>query len=186
MIGAQDLAAIVDKTRRLRAGFAGTAPRAWDPATAGAELAVQLGHLALCVARHHGVDVSAYEDVARPITDLGDELADVTLAALSISVLADEPPARAQVPGQSAGSEIEALLLLLVCAGRVAEAGLVTAGYRHQPTGTRVLLPQASAATVMAAAQLAGLLGLDLPAEFGAMYADASAFLTAYRDGEPS
>ncbi|MEO3855777.1 hypothetical protein [Acrocarpospora sp. B8E8] len=185
MIGDEDLADMVDRTRRLRQGFAGTAPRAWDPATAGAELAVQLGHVALCVARHRGMDVSAYEDVARPIGDLGDELADVTLAALSISVLADVPPAHIELARTAAsGSEIEALLLLLVCAGQAVEAGLVAAGYRHQPTGTPVLLPQASAATVTAAAQFAGLLGLDLPAEFRAMNADASDFLTSYRDGD--
>lgn len=183
MIGEQNLAVMVDKTRRLRQGFAGTAPRAWDPATAGAELAVQLGHVALCVARRRGINVSAYTDTARPIGDLGDELADVALAALSIGVLADMPPTRAENV-QAAESESEALLLLLVCAGQAAEAGLVAAGYRHQPTGAPVLLPQACAATVTAAAQLAAIVGLDLPAEFDAMYADAAAFLKAYQNGD--
>lgn len=182
MIGEQALAGLVERTRELRQGFAPTAPRAWDPATAGAELAVQLGHVALCVARRRGMDVSAFTDAARSISDLGDELADVALAALSIGVLADLPPTRTE-PAQAAGSETDALLLLLMCAGQAAEAGLVTAGYRHQPTGVPVGLPKASAATVTAAAQFAALLGLDLQAEFAAMHASADAFLTGYRDG---
>lgn len=183
MIGEQALADLVERTRELRKGFAPTAPRAWDPATAGAELAVQLGHVALCVARRRGMDVSAFTDGSRPISDLGDELADVALAVLSISVLADRPPTRPH-PVQGAGSVTEALLLLLICAGQAAEAGLVSAGYRHQPTGDPVGPAQASATAVTAAAQFAALSGLDLQIAFTAMHADADAFLSAYRDGE--
>ncbi|MFF4777596.1 hypothetical protein ACFY05_32535 [Microtetraspora fusca] len=184
MIGDGELAEMLEQTRQLREGFGPTAPRPWDAATAGAELAVQLGHLALCVARRQGIDVSDYCDPGRPIGDIGDELADVTLQTLSISVLADAPPTTPQ-DGGSPGSEIEALLLLLVCAGRAAEAGLVSAGYRHQPTGTPPPVPEACAATLRAADQLAQMLGLDLPTEFRAMHADATAFLCSYQGAQP-
>ena len=58
MTGPATLARMLDHTRRLRAGFAATAPEPWDGTTAAAELAVQLGHLAQCIGRRHGVDLS--------------------------------------------------------------------------------------------------------------------------------
>ncbi|GIH71017.1 hypothetical protein [Sphaerimonospora thailandensis] len=183
MIGDGELAEMLEQARQLREGFASTAPRPWDAATAGAELAVQLGHLALCVARCHGIDVADYCDPARPISDIGDELADVTLAALSISILDGAPPTASQ-DGGSPGSEIEALLLLLICAGRAAEAGLVSAGYRHQPTGTPPPVPEACAATLRAADHFARLFDLDLPEEFRAMYDDASRFLCSHQGAQ--
>ncbi|MDP9845212.1 hypothetical protein [Streptosporangium lutulentum] len=183
MIGNHELAEMMEQTRQLRRGFAPTAPRAWDAATAGAELAVQLGHLALCVARRHGINMSAYDDPGRPINDIGDELADVTLATLSIGVLADESPTSIR-SSHSAASVIEALLMLLVCAGQAAEAGLISAGYRHQPTGSPPPVPDACATTLQTADRLAELLGLDLPEQFQAMYADANRFLRSHQSGD--
>lgn len=65
---------VLAQVRRLRGRFAQTAPRSWGPVTAASELSVQLGHLALCLLRHRGSDVSGVEDPQRHITKVGDEL----------------------------------------------------------------------------------------------------------------
>jgi hypothetical protein len=185
MISEGELAGMLEMTRSLRKGFAGTAPRRWNAATAGAELTVQLGHVAMCLARRHGFDVSAYADPGRPITDPGDELADVALALLSIGVLSDAPPSLVPSgPAGAAASETEALLVLLICAGQAAEAGLVRAGYRHQPTGSPAPIPQACGTALQATDQLARLLDLDLAGEFASMYQDATGFLSAHPSGD--
>ncbi|WP_190812607.1 MazG-like family protein [Saccharopolyspora pogona] len=88
----RNLSEILTEVRRLRTRFARTASRRWEPVTAAAELAVQVGHLAMCVLRRNGSDISSLEDQERPLTDIGDELADVALAALSIAVLAQAEP----------------------------------------------------------------------------------------------
>ncbi|GDY29753.1 hypothetical protein [Gandjariella thermophila] len=173
---------LLSEVRRLRGRFATTAPRAWDAATAGAELAVQLGHLALCLLRQRGTDVSDLEDPDRPISDIGDELADVVLAGLSASVLAGSEPAPEQRAETSQGDQIEAFLRLLVTAGWVAEAGLVSQGYRHRPTGSPPSVAEAGSAMLTACEAFARRLGLDLRAEFRAMAADADEFLDSRSD----
>lgn len=102
---AQTLQELLGETRRLRRRFASTAPRSWDPATAGSELTIQIGHLALCLLRRGGTDVSDLEDPARPITNIGDELADVVLSGLSVTVLAEEEPASVAPVITAAGEE---------------------------------------------------------------------------------
>lgn len=173
----------VDEVRRLRARFAHTAPRSWSPAMAAVELSVQVGHLALCLLRRGRVDVTALDDPQRPLTDIGDELADVVLAALSIAVLADREPAQIPQPPQ-VSNEVEAFLRLLVAAGSLSESTLVEHHYRHRPTGTPPSLPEATAAIVAACEGTANLLGLDLLDEFRSMVADADSFLD--RRGVPS
>lgn len=168
---------LLSEARRLRGRFAETAPRAWNAATAGAELAVQLGHLALCLLRQRGTDVSDLEDPGRPINNIGDELADVVLAGLSVMVLAGSEPAPEQPVERIEGDEIDAFLRLLVVAGWVAEAGLVVQGYRHCPVGSPPSIADAGSAMLASCEELAGRLGLDLPAEFRAMAADADEFL---------
>ena len=139
MIDTVVLARMVEQTRRLRTGFAETAPKPWDATIAGAELAVQLGHLALCVARQHYIDIAAFEDQARPITGIGDELADVALAALSVTTLTGDQPSLVDgAPFRRAGGvaeDVGALLVLFVAAGQLAESAMIANGYRHQPTG---------------------------------------------------
>lgn len=161
--------------RRLRQRFATTA-QPWDAATAAAELSVQVGHLALCVLRRNGVEISALEDPHRPITNIGDELADIVLAALSISVLANSEPVEAIRQSQAA-NEVEAFLRLLVAAGTLSEAALVEHRYRHQPEGRPPLLPEAAATVIATCDVLADQLGLDLVGEFRSMVADADSFL---------
>src|SRR5262249_42319957 len=122
MIDTIGLARMLEHTRRLRAGFATTAPRPWDRTTAGAELAVQLGHLAQCIAQRHGIDLLVFQDPARPITRIGDELSDVALAALSITTLTGyQPPVLpkdAPLPcgNGSVAEDIAQLLVLVVAA----------------------------------------------------------------------
>lgn len=166
-------------TRNLRERFAHTAPRLWDPATAAAELAVQTGHLASCLLRACGGKVAAFEDPQRPLTSVGDELADVLLAALSIAVLADaELDTVAASPDlPCASDDLEAFLQLLVTGGALCEAALVEHGYRHRPTGTPASLASAATAVIASCEHLAAHLGLDVYAEFQAMAADATAFL---------
>ncbi|MGH3864861.1 MAG: hypothetical protein ACRDQ4_01765 [Pseudonocardiaceae bacterium] len=60
-----DLASLLADVRRLRAGFAGTAPQPWTATTAAAEVTVQLGHLALCLLRRWGVDTTDLDDPKR-------------------------------------------------------------------------------------------------------------------------
>ncbi|WP_443205668.1 hypothetical protein [Saccharopolyspora sp. 5N708] len=167
---------VLTNVRRLRERFATTAPQEWDPITAAAELSVQVGHLAICLLRQHGADVSAWEDPQRPITNIGDELADVVLAAFSINVLAQSEPAEATEQPQSA-NEVEAFLRLLVAAGGLSEAALVEYHYRHRPEGRPPSLSGAAAVVIAACDVLADQLGLDLIAEFRSMVADADSFL---------
>lgn len=172
------LASVLTDVRRLRRGFAGTAPQPWTPATAAAELTVQLGHLALCLLRRRGAGTTGLADAQRPITDIGDELADVLLATLSVTTLAGVEPAPVPRPARCAG-EVDAFLRLLAAAGQLAEAAMVGEGFRHQPAGTPPSVQAASAAAVAACDVLAGHLGLDLVAEFRAMVTDAEAFLAS-------
>jgi hypothetical protein len=175
----EDLASVLADVRRLRAGFADTAPRQWTATTAAAEMTVQLGHLALCLLRRWGTDATDLEDPQRPITNTGDELADVVLAAVSVPTLAEAEPAGLSMPRPAAGrdGEVERFLRLLVTVGQLAEAAMMHDGFRHRPTGTPPSIPAASTRAVTAAATLADGLGLDLLAEFRAMEADAEAFL---------
>lgn len=174
----EDLASVLTDVRRLREGFAGTAPQPWTATTAAAEMTVQLGHLALCLLRRWGADITDLGDPRRPITNTGDELADVLLASLSVLTLADTEPAGLPAP-RSAGrdGEVAQFLRLLIAVGQLAEAAMMHDGFRHQPTGTPPSIPVASASAVTAADTLADGLGLDLVVEFRAMVVDAEAFL---------
>lgn len=174
----EDLASALADVRRLRAGFAGTAPQPWTATTAAAEMTIQLGHLALCLLRRWGADTTDLDDPQRPITNTGDELADVLLASLSVPTLAGTEPADLPTP-RPAGrdDEVERLLRLLITMGQLAEAAMMNDGFRHQPTGTPPSIPAASASAIMACDTLANGLGLDLFAEFRAMVVDAEAFL---------
>lgn len=179
----EDLTSVLTDVRRLRRGFAGTAPQPWTASTAASELAVQLGHLALYLLRRRGADTTDIDDPQRPITDVGDELADVLLAILSVTTLASAEPARAVEPRPARGDgEVEAFLRLLVGAGQLAEAAMVREGFRHQPAGTPPSIPAASARAVAACDAVADDLGLDLLAEFRAMVTDANAFLASRED----
>jgi hypothetical protein len=172
----EDLASVLTDVRRLRAGFAATAPQPWTATTAAAEMTVQLGHLALCLLRRWGADATDLDDPRRPITNTGDELADVLLASLSVPTLAEVEPAGLPAP-PPAGGEVERFLRLLIMTGQLAEAAMMHDGYRHRPTGTPPSIPAASANAVTAADTLADGLGLDLLAEFRAMVVDAEGFL---------
>ncbi|GAA0534934.1 hypothetical protein GCM10011581_48430 [Saccharopolyspora subtropica] len=175
---------VLGEVRRLRRRFARTAPAEWDPVTAAAELSVQVGHLALCVLRRQGRDVGDLEDTQRPITDVGDELADVALAALSIAVLADADPDSSSRKPPPAGDEVEAFLRLLVAAGTLSETAMVVCRYRHRPNGLLLPLSEAASRVITACEALANHLGLDLLAEFRSMAVDADAFLKSRGDGE--
>jgi hypothetical protein len=174
----EDLAGVLVDVRRLRVEFAGTAPQPWTATTAAAEMTVQLGHLALCLLRRWGTDTTDLDDPQRPITNTGDELADVLLSALSVPMLAGAEPAGLPVP-QPTGrdGEAERFLRLLITVGQLAEAAMMHDGFRHHPTGTPPSIPVASASAVTAADMLAGGLGVDLLAEFREMVIDAEAFL---------
>jgi hypothetical protein len=175
-----DLTGVLTDVRRLRVSFAGTVPQPWTAATAASELAVQLGHLALCLLRHRGADMADLDDPHRPIIDVGDEVADVLLAILSVTTLAGVEPTPAARIGPACGDdEVDAILHLLVWAGQLAEAAMVDEGFRHQPAGTPPSIPAASAGAVAACEAVADRLGLDLLAEFRAMVTDAEAFLAS-------
>jgi hypothetical protein len=174
----EELTGLLSAVRRLRQGFARTAPQPWTATTAAAELTVQLGHLALCLLRGRGTDTTDLDDPQRPITNIGDELADVLLAALSVTTLAGVE--FAGVPGSRPAhgdGDVEAFLRLLVAAGHLAENAMVSEGFRHQPAGTPPSIPAASASAVAACAALADQFDLDLLGEFRAMVSDAEAFL---------
>lgn len=175
---------VLADVRRLRERFADTAPREWEPTTAAAELTVQVGHVALCLLRRRGGVVSDWEDPARPISNIGDELADIVLAALSINVLAQREPTEHAPTTQGPIGEVDAFLRLLVAAGSLSEAALVEHDYRHRPTGTLPSLAAAAAAVIAACDGLADQLGLDLIAEFRSMVADANTFLD-HRGDQP-
>ncbi|MGH4003823.1 MAG: hypothetical protein ACRDSO_06905 [Pseudonocardiaceae bacterium] len=174
----EDVSGLLGEVRRLRQGFACTAPQPWTATTAAAELTVQLGHLALCLLRRRGADTTDIDDPQRPITNIGDELADVLLAALSVTTLAGVQPAGVPKPRPAhGGGDVEAFLRLLVAAGQLAEAAMVGESFRHQPAGTPPSIPAASAGTLAACDALADHLDLDLLGEFRAMVSDADAFL---------
>ncbi|MGH3571619.1 MAG: hypothetical protein ACRDUW_07300 [Pseudonocardiaceae bacterium] len=78
-------AQLLAETRLLRRRFVHTAPRPWDAVTASAELSVHLGHLARCLLRYHDSPTNEWDDPARPLSDIGDELADVLRGILGIS-----------------------------------------------------------------------------------------------------
>jgi hypothetical protein len=185
------LSRMLGQARMLRHGFAATVPEPWDGVTAAAELAVQLGHLAQCIGRRRGIDVSGFEDPARPITDTGDELADVALAILSIAILSgEEPPAPSEptVRGTTrmAGSpqgDIALLLILIIAAGQLAESAMVSGGYRHRSAGNMPTVAEAARTALASAGQLAAAAGVNLPAAFDAMAADAAGFLAARATG---
>ncbi len=174
----EDLASLVAHVRRLRTGFASTAPQPWTATTAAAEMTVQLGHLALCLLRRWGTDTTDLDDPQRPITNTGDELADVLLAALSVPTVAEAEPAGLPAP-RPAGrdGEVERFLRLLITVGQLTEAAMLHDGFRHRPTGAPPSISAASARAVAACDTLADSLGLDLLAEFRAMVVDAEAFL---------
>lgn len=177
----EDLSGLLGEVRRLRQGFARTASQPWTATTAAAELTVQLGHLALCLLRRRGADTTDLEDPQRPIANIGDELADVLLAALSVTILAGVEPTG--VPGsRPAHGDVEVFLRLLVAAGQLAEAAMVSEGFRHQPTGTPLSIPAASAGTAAACDTLAEHLDLDLLGEFRVMVSDAETFLDTWDD----
>ncbi|MGH3872276.1 MAG: hypothetical protein ACRDSR_12320 [Pseudonocardiaceae bacterium] len=181
----EDLSGLLGEARRLRQGFARTAPQPWTATTAAAELAVQLGHLALCLLRRRGADTADLDDPQRPITNIGDELADVLLAALSVTTLAGVQPADVPKPRPAHGDgDVEAFLRLLVAAGQLAEAAMVGESFRHQPTGTPPSIAAASTGTVAACDALADHLHLDLLGEFHTMVSDADTFLDT-RDNSP-
>lgn len=190
MISDDDLQDMTARARALRDGFAGTAPRPWDAVTAAAELAVQLGHLAHCAARRHGLALAGLEDPARPITSDGDEIADVALAALSITILSGQQPGLATAPTARAADgggpgalpgDVAQLLILAVAAGQLAEAAMTATGHRHQPAGNPPGIPAAAGTVLAEADRLARLHGTSLPAEFTAMAADATRFLASRR-----
>lgn len=177
----QEMASLLIDVRRLRQGFARTAPQPWTATTAAAELTVQLGHLALCLLRRRGADTNDIDDSRRPIINIGDELADVLLAALSVTTLAGAQPAGVACSRPAPGDgDVEAFLRLLISAGQLAEAAMVGEGFRHQPAGTPPSVPAAGARAVAACDVLANHLGLDLLAEFRAMVTDAKAFLDTW------
>ncbi|MCR6488354.1 hypothetical protein M8542_36540 [Amycolatopsis sp. OK19-0408] len=170
------LPAAVAATTVLRRRFAATAPVAWDPVTAAAELLRQLGHLAVCLLREDGALPASADDPQRVIADIGDELADIVLSAVSVAVLADttpEPPACAE-PVRNAA--VVLLRLQLDC-GDLAEAALCHTGARHTPTGTLPGIAAAAGAVLAGCDAFAAHRGLDLGAAFAAMVCDASRFL---------
>lgn len=180
------LARMLTQARTLREGFASTAPQPWDAVTAAAELTVQLGHLAQCIGRQDGINQGQLEDPARPITDTGDELADVTLAILSIAILAgDEPEAMLATAVQDSAApggpdaRTALLITLVIVAGQLAESAMVAAGYRHRPAGSLPAVSAASGAALAAATRLAAAADVDLPGTFDAMTADAQRFIAA-------
>jgi len=181
----EDLADVMSDVRRLRGRFADTAARAWEPVTAAAEVAVQLGHLALCLLHRAGDDTGDLTDPRRPITNIGDELADVLLAALSVAALAGTDPDPLPAPRQTGQlGEVSEFLRLVVAAGQLAEAAMIADGFRHEPAGDPPSI-QAQSATVAAGCdQLAALFGLDLRSEFHGMVADADAFLDSRAGGD--
>ncbi|MBH1939218.1 hypothetical protein I5Q34_34020 [Streptomyces sp. AV19] len=177
---AEQLAEVVATVRRLREGFAVTADRAWDAVIAAAELQVQTGHLAVCALRQAGHLVAGLADSGRPLR-LGDELADVVLAAVSVTVLVGTVPELTAAPGAAPSSVPEAALRITACAGALTEAGMVAAGYRHRPAGALPSVARAAGAVLAACEDLAALVRLDLMTEFRAMDADATAFLEGWR-----
>lgn len=174
---------LLAEVRLLRRRFAHTAPQPWDAVTASAELSVQLGHLALCLLRHRRSSPVEWNDPARPLDEIGDELADVLLGVLSICALTDTDPVVDADSPAGDGDPGDAYLGLVVACGRLSEAALVELGYRHQPQGRPPSIARDASVAVRYCQTLADRLGVDLLAEFEAMAADAHAFLD--RRGTP-
>ena len=191
-------ARMLAQTHRLRARFAHTAPRPWHPVVAAAEVGLQLGHFAQCLLTRLGHPPVV--DLDRPIHDVGDELADVALATLSIATLTqlpaeslnkppDSPPPPPRVgpagPPMSASDEqaltVDALRLVAAC-GQLCEATMIDQGYRHTPTGRPPRLTVSVRHVLDQCHHLAAELGVDLAGEFDAMVVDADRFLDATRD----
>lgn len=178
VMNADTVEELTGTTRRLRRRFAATAPQRWDAVTAGAELAVQVGHLSLCLLRRRQADVTDLEDPDRLIVNVADELADVVLSGVSVAVLADTSPTLSRKrPAVLPGEEVEEFLRLLVAAGILVEAAMVDAGYRHRPTGSPLGVTDACGLMLAACERLAERLGMDLLTEFRAMAASADQFL---------
>jgi hypothetical protein len=177
-----DVTSVLVEVRRLRARFADTAPQPWTATTAAAELTVQMGHLALCLLHRRQADTADTDDPQRPILNIGDELADVLLSALSVTTLADSDPADLEQAHPTTGDETDGFLRLLVSAGQLAEAAMVHDGYRHRPTGRPPSISSACARAVDSCDSVAAQLDLDLLGEFRAMVTDADTFL----DGRPA
>src|SRR5262249_26879447 len=138
----------------------------------------QLGHLALCLLRRWGADTTDLDDPQRPISNVGDELADVLLAALSVPAVAGaEPAALPETRPARRDGEVEGLLRLLTSVGGLPATAMMPDGFRHRPTGSVPSIPAASAGAVASCDSLANCLGLDLLTEFRAMVLDAEAFL---------
>jgi hypothetical protein len=176
----REVVALMPDVRRLRLRFASTAPRAWDPLTASAEMAVQLGHLALCLLYRADGDASDLTDPKRPINNAGDELADVLLAALSVTVLAGTNPDPIPSPPPTWDRvESSDFLRLVAAAGQLAEAAMIASGSRHQPQGDPRSISASSAMVAVCCDELAAEIGIDLQSEFRRMVADAEAFLDA-------
>lgn len=173
----KNLDEVLFDVRRLRARFAPTARCEWNALTAVAELSVQIGHLALCILRRADRDVTDLEDPKRPLINVGDELADVALAALSIAVLTQTEPTGTPLHRSSAGDETEAFHRLSVAAGTLSEAAMVDSHHRHQPAGRHIPLAEAASDVIAACEELAEHLGLDLLTEFRSMVVEADHFL---------
>jgi hypothetical protein len=164
----------VDIVRRLRRRFAATAPTVWTPVIAVAELQRQLGHLATCLLREQDALPAAADDPGRVISDLGDELADVVLSAVSVAVLAGTVPRPARA---CAGTGEVVLWRLLLDAGNLAEAAMRHERARHTPTGAPPGIAAAAGAVLADCDAFARHRGLDLHQAFIAMAADAGKFL---------
>ncbi len=133
---------MVQITMRLRLGFARTAPRSWEATTAACELLVQCGHLAQCLGTSAHVPLGRVPDPSRHVSDLGDELSDIALSALSVTVLADGEPtdddiatAERCLPPLNESHELAPMIPVLAASGQLAEAAMVATGFRHRPVG---------------------------------------------------
>ena len=188
MISQNALSRMLSQARTLRRGFAPTAPKPWDGTTAAAELMVQVGHLAQCIGRRKGIDMRHFEDPARPITNTGDELADVALAILSTAILSGDElaPAAPGAPDRFTGDSDEdtrLLLTLIVAAGQLAESTMVSDGYRHRPTENMPVVGGAAGTALAVTDDLATAVGVQIPVAFDTMAADAAEFLAARAAG---
>lgn len=170
-------AELLAEVRLLRSRFAHTAPRAWDAVTASAELSVQLGHLALCLLRHGDRSTREWDDSARPLSEIGDELADVLLGVLSVCALTNTAPASDADSPAGDGDPGDTYLRLVVACGRVNEAALIELGCRHRPEGRPPSIARDAAVALRYCQTLADDLDLDLVTEFTLMTVDAHAFL---------
>lgn len=144
---------------------------------------MQLGHLALNLLRHRGCSTVEWDDPARPLSEIGDELADVLLGVLGTCTLTDTDPVPEADQPTDDSDPGDAYLRLVVACGRLSEAALVELGYRHQLKGRPPSIARDAGVALRSCVTLADRLGLDLLTEFEAMTADAHAFLD--RRGTP-